>query len=151
MKLGGALLRTVRHYFPEFHRWLDDLPDRRCPEAITYDRRFLAWWGIALYLLHLGSRRQLDFHLDARGTCVLDNLNRLARTAQTTRPVHDTLDYFVGRCDLDGWSQTTGPRRPTATGNMEHRTPTARGVRVCSSTSRSFRGSDASLVSVDAR
>ena len=103
MKLGGALLGTVRHYFPEFNHWLDDLPDRRCPDAITDDRRFLAWWGIALYLLQLGSRRQLDFHLDARGTCVVDNLNRLARTAQTSRPVHDTLDYFVGRCDLDGW------------------------------------------------
>lgn len=30
------------------------------------------------------------------GTCVLENLNRLAQTQQTTRPVHDTLDYFVG-------------------------------------------------------
>jgi hypothetical protein len=28
---------------------------------------------------------------------VLNNLNRLAKTEQTTRPVHDTLDYFIGR------------------------------------------------------
>lgn len=50
-----------------------------------------------LYLGQLGSRRQLDFQLDCWGTRVLDNLNRLARTRHTTRPVHDTLDYFVGQ------------------------------------------------------
>jgi hypothetical protein len=55
----------------------------------------LAWWGIALYLFQLGSRRQLDFDLDATGTCVLVNLNRLAQTQQVTRPVHDTLDHFL--------------------------------------------------------
>jgi hypothetical protein len=103
--LGHALLSTVRHFFPDFNRWLDRLPDRRRAEAITYDQRFLAWWGIALYLLQLGSRRQLDFHLDARGTCVLPNINRLAQTEQRTRPVHDTLDYFLGGIDPSAWAQ----------------------------------------------
>jgi hypothetical protein len=46
-------------------------------------------------VFQLGSRRQLDFDLDARGTRVLDNLNRLAQTEQETRPVHDTLDHFL--------------------------------------------------------
>jgi hypothetical protein len=55
----------------------------------------MAWWGLAPSLFQLGSRRQLDFDLDANGTRVLDNLNRLAQTEQTTRPVHDTLDYFL--------------------------------------------------------
>jgi hypothetical protein len=92
---GTALAQTVRHFFPDLNAWLQALPDRRDPEAITYATRFLAWWGIALYLCQLGSRRQLDFDLEARGTCVLDNLNRLAGTDQQTRPVHDTLDYFL--------------------------------------------------------
>jgi hypothetical protein len=47
-------------------------------------------------LFQLRSRRQLNFKLDARGTHVLDNLNRLAGTDQATRPVHGTLDHFVG-------------------------------------------------------
>jgi hypothetical protein len=93
--VGRALVLTVRHYFPELNAWLDALPDSRDPEAITYETRFLAWWGLALYLFQLGSRRQLDYDLDARGTHVLDNLNRLAGTAHTTRPVHDTLDHFL--------------------------------------------------------
>jgi hypothetical protein len=88
-------VQTVRHFFPELNAWLDTVPDGRDPERIVYQGRFLAWWGLALYLFQLGSRRQLDYELEAAGTHVLDNLNRLAQTQHTTRPVHDTLDYFL--------------------------------------------------------
>jgi hypothetical protein len=94
--LGQAFVRTVRHFFPDLNDWLQALPDTRDPDASTYETRFLAWWGLALYLLQLRSRRQLDFKLDARGTRVLDNLNRLAGTHQQARPVHGTLDHFLG-------------------------------------------------------
>jgi hypothetical protein len=94
--LGEAFVRTARHFFPDLNDWLQELPDSRDRDAITYETRFLAWWGLALYLLQLRSRRQLNFKLDARGTRVLDNLNRLAGTDQRTRPVHGTLDHFVG-------------------------------------------------------
>lgn len=98
-------MQTVRHFFPDFNAWLDRLPDTRIQDACTYDRRFLAWWGLHLYLLQLGSRRQLDFELRDGGPEVLKNLNRLAGTAQTTLPVHDTLDHFVGHVPLAGWEQ----------------------------------------------
>ena len=75
------------------------------PEACTYATRFLAWWGISLYLLQLGSRRQLDYDLREGGPQVLANLNRLAETTQTTLPVHDTLDHFVGHVKLSGWER----------------------------------------------
>ncbi|MGH7880065.1 MAG: hypothetical protein ACREQD_11300, partial [Candidatus Binataceae bacterium] len=91
------MVRTIRHFWPEFNDWLDRFPDPRFQPYVTYDRRFLVWWGISLYLFQLGSRRQLDFDLDARGTHVLDNMNRLAETAQDTRPVHKTPHYFRGR------------------------------------------------------
>jgi hypothetical protein len=96
VNLGKALPATIRHFWPEFNQWLDTVPDSRFLPLITYDKRFLIWWGISLYLFQLGSRRQLDFDLDARGTHVLHNLNRLAQTEQDTRPVHDTLDHFLG-------------------------------------------------------
>jgi hypothetical protein len=98
-------VQTVRHFFPDFNTWLDRLPDSRLQEACTYDRRFLAWWGLHLYLLQLGSRRQLDFELRDGGPQVLANLNRLAQTMQTSLPVHDTLDHFVGHVRLAGWEQ----------------------------------------------
>jgi hypothetical protein len=51
---------------------------------------------LALFLCKLGSRRQLDYQLNTDGPEVLANLNRLAGTAQTTRPVNKTLEHFVG-------------------------------------------------------
>jgi hypothetical protein len=96
-------VQTVRHFFPDLRRWLDALPDTRDQEAIIYPRRFLAWWGVLLYVLQLGSRRQLDYHLDTADTEVLPNVNRLAETAQTTRPVHDTLDHFLGHTTVAGF------------------------------------------------
>ena len=63
----------------------------------------MGWWGIGLYLFQLGSRRQLDYELDAHDTYVLDNLNRLAGTDHDTRPVHDTLDYFIGHVRAKGF------------------------------------------------
>ena len=98
-------MQTVRHFFPDFNAWLDRLPDTRVQEACTYDRRFLAWWGLHLYLLQLGSRRQLDYELRDGGPHVLANLNRLAGTEQTTLPVHDTLDHFVGHVKRVGWER----------------------------------------------
>lgn len=96
-------MQTVRHFFPRLNDWLQALPDTRQAEACTYETRFLAWWGICLYLFGLGSRRQGDFRLDARGTAVLANLNRLAGTQQRTRPVHGTLDHFVGHVGSAGF------------------------------------------------
>jgi hypothetical protein len=97
VNLGEALVQTIRHFWPEFNSWLTEVHDPRFFPFIIYDKRFLIWWGICLYLFQLGSRRQLDFDLDSRDSHVLDNLNRLAQTAQTTRPVHKTLHYFLGR------------------------------------------------------
>ena len=104
MSLPGLLAATVHHFFPDFNSWLDQLPDPRLKPMTVYPARFLAWWGIGLYLFRLGSRRQLDFDLSA-DSAALDNLNRLAGTALTTRPVHDTLDYFLGRSGPVGLSR----------------------------------------------
>jgi hypothetical protein len=95
VKVGRLLVQTVRHFFPKLNDWLQGLPDTRDRDLLIYETRFLAWWGILLYLLQLGSRRQLDFQLDAQGSYVLANLNRLAGTEQHTRPVHGTLDHFL--------------------------------------------------------
>jgi hypothetical protein len=64
---------------------------------VTYHKRFLTWWGLSLFLCKLSSRRQLDYQLNTDGPEVLNNLNRLAGTAQSSRPVNRTLDYFLGK------------------------------------------------------
>jgi hypothetical protein len=113
VSLGETLPATIRHFWPEFNQWLDRVPDTRFVPLIVYHKRFLIWWGLSLYLFQLGSRRQLDFDLDARGTQVLHNLNRLAQTEQETRPVHDTLDHFLGHTGAApyAWVRTLMLRR----------------------------------------
>jgi hypothetical protein len=91
-----ALLETLGHYWPGLPALLKTLPDTRFEPFIEYDKRFLFWWGILLFVLELGSRRQLDSDLRDDETEVLGNVNRLARTGQTTLPVHGTLEHFVG-------------------------------------------------------
>jgi hypothetical protein len=103
--VGAVFVQTVRHFFPLLNTWLDQLPDRRDQEAIVYPRRLLAWWGLLLYVLQLGSRRQLDYDCRAQGTQVLHNLNRLAETDLDSRPVHDTLDYYLGATQVAGLEQ----------------------------------------------
>ena len=62
---------------------------------VVYHKRFLVWWGLSLFLCKLASRRQLDYQLNTDGPEVLGNLNRLAGTTQDTRPVNQTLEYFL--------------------------------------------------------
>ena len=62
---------------------------------VTYHKRFLVWWGLSLFLCKLSSRRQLDYQLNTDGPEVLENLNHLAETAQDSRPVNQTLEYFL--------------------------------------------------------
>lgn len=63
---------------------------------MIYNKRFLTWWGLLLFIFKLGSRRQLDFDLRDLATQVLPNVNRLAGTQQETLPVDGTLDHFLG-------------------------------------------------------
>lgn len=102
VEYGRILIRTVRHFWPELTGWMDAAPDTRSEQLIIYDKKFLIWWGILLYVLKLGSRRQLDYDLRDLETCVLDNVNRLACTTQETLPVHGTLRHFVAHVAM-GW------------------------------------------------
>ncbi|MFV0402211.1 MAG: hypothetical protein ACK5LX_16560 [Oscillospiraceae bacterium] len=95
VELGRILVRTVRHFWPGFNGWLQALPDSRFQPYVTYDRRFLMWWGLLLFCCKLGSRRQLDFHLRDPETHILPNVNSLADTFQESLPVNKTLDHFL--------------------------------------------------------
>src|SRR5438105_2343356 len=95
LTIGPVFVQTVRHFFPDLRAWRDALADPRFLPFVVYDKRFLLWWGLSLFVFKLGSRRQLDYQLNTDGPAVLANLNRLAGTKQETRPVNQTLDYFL--------------------------------------------------------
>lgn len=72
---------------------------------VTYDARFLCWWGLLLFCLKLASRRQLDFQLRDLETHVLENVNRLAQTEQDSLPVNKTLSHFLGHVGAAPFAQ----------------------------------------------
>jgi len=88
------LAKTVAHFFPELHRWLDDVRDTRRQAMVVYHKRFMLWMGLTLFLLKLGSRRQIGFELASPNA--LANLNALARCDQEAVAHHDTLNHFLG-------------------------------------------------------
>jgi hypothetical protein len=95
LNIGPILVQTIRHFFPDLNTWIDEIDDPRFLPLVVYHKRFLVWWGLSLFLCKLGSRRQLDYQFNTDGQEVLANLNRLAGTAQDTRPVNQTLEYFL--------------------------------------------------------
>jgi hypothetical protein len=97
LNIGPILARTVVHFFPHLNTWIDEIDDPRFAPFVIYSKRFLVWWGFSLFLLKLSSRRQLDYQLNTDGPEVLANLNRLAGTVQNSRPVNQTLEYFLGK------------------------------------------------------
>lgn len=75
--------------------------DTRDPNRITYATPFLAWECLAIFLLKLGSRRQVRFEL--AGPEALENLNRLSGCRQKTLAHGDTLDHFLGHVPPEAW------------------------------------------------
>jgi hypothetical protein len=82
-------------------RWLGALRDTRDPNRITYATAFLAWEALAIFLLKLGSRRQVRFEL--AGPEALENLNRLSGCRQETLAHGDTLNHFLGHVAPAEW------------------------------------------------
>lgn len=108
LNIGPILVRTLDHFFPEFKAWIDLIDDPRFLPLVVYHKRFLVWWGLSLFLCKLSSRRQLDYQFNSDAPAVLANLNRLAGTAQDSRPVNQTLEYFleqIGSAPIAGLRQ----------------------------------------------
>ena len=97
------LARTTGHFFPQLPQWAAGVPDSRFKPFVEYEGPFLLWMGLLLFILRLGSRRQLGFELDTGAA--LENLNRLSRCRQETLAHHDTLDHYLGHVDPEDLHQ----------------------------------------------
>jgi hypothetical protein len=101
--LADTLGRTVRHFFPDFTKWLSELPDPRDQSKITYDPKHLLWIGFLLFLLHLESRRQLRFE---RATDFFHhNLIILAETGEETIADPDTLEHYLRKLPQEAFAK----------------------------------------------
>ena len=94
LELAAILGKTLAHFWPDYRTWLGAVVDTRVQEMCTYGRKFLLIEGLMLFLLKLGSRRQVRFELDS--PAALENLVRLSGCPQDTVAHGDTLDHFLG-------------------------------------------------------
>lgn len=95
----------MRHFWPGFNDWLNELPDTRFQPFVVYERRFLMWVGLMLFCCKLGSRRQIDYQLRDPESFVLENLNGLAGASQQSLPVNKTLDHFLSHVGSEAIGQ----------------------------------------------
>jgi hypothetical protein len=88
----------LAHFWPEYRADLMDVADTRQQAKITYGRAFLLMQAMMVFLLKLGSRRQVRFELDSPEA--LDNLGRLSGCPQESVAHGDTLDHFLRHVPL---------------------------------------------------
>lgn len=90
-----VLYKTIHHFFPSFGNWLKGMNDPRNENAITYSLSLLLWTGILLFLVKLGSRRQINFQFNSEE--VKRNLSLLVGE-EIEEIAHDgTLEYLLER------------------------------------------------------
>ena len=77
---------------------INAIADPRSPERVVYRQSHLLWCGILLFMMHLGSRRQLRY--ERRSEEFLENLNALDPGSEADSIADpDTLAYYAKRAD----------------------------------------------------
>ena len=87
-----AYLKTISRFLPKHFQWMEKVKDRRNPYFITYSTSYMVWMGILLFLLKMGSRRQIKYRLNT--PVFIQNMNDWVK-ADVEQVAHpDTLAYF---------------------------------------------------------
>lgn len=85
--------KTLRRFFPKLPKWIDDMDDPRQINKTEYNTAHLFWLGTFMFLMKLGSRRQINFRFNTeefRG-----NLNLLSGENNERVADHGTLENLV--------------------------------------------------------
>ena len=94
---GDVFFKTISHFFPKLSRWLGSVDDPRNKNKITYSPSHLLWLGIFLFLLRLGSKRDISYKLSTED--FLKNLCTITNIYDDKTAHHDTVEYFCQRLE----------------------------------------------------
>ena len=83
--------------FVDLRGWLKGMKDPRFKEMTTYELPVVIWEGLLLFLLKLGSRRQINYEL--RSEEMVNNVRLLTKEELERLPHDGTLAYLLGRLD----------------------------------------------------
>ncbi len=93
-ELNKVFYQTVKHFFPEFRRWLKNIDEPRKNENnIIYPQKVLLWIGILLFMLKLKARRQINYKMTE--PAFVKNLSLLSKTALEKIPHDSTVEYYM--------------------------------------------------------
>jgi hypothetical protein len=88
---------TLDHFFPDFNVYLNQLPDPRRQDRITYSKEHLFYLGLSMFLFHCGSRNQLES--ERKTIDFYHNLLTLSKTDEEYTASTDAMNYFMeARC-----------------------------------------------------
>ena len=87
---------TVEHFFGDkLNKWIDEIKDPRVKDQCTYELKHLFWLGLLMFILRLGSRRQLTSEKETDSfKC---NLLSLSGTDEEKVAHSDTMNYLMER------------------------------------------------------
>ena len=98
-----VLYKTMKQFFPSFNNWLNRIDDPRQHGYIKYSFGEISWIGILLFLLKIGSRRQINFQFNTEA--FRDNLAMLSK-ARVTKVAHDgTINYLLAKIKPEQWGR----------------------------------------------
>ena len=86
-------VKTLYHFFPNWRKWLAELPDHRDQESITYPRGALIMAVILMFWMRLSSRRQWTY--ESRSQTFIENLNRIMGCNLKKLPHDNTFVYYL--------------------------------------------------------
>lgn len=95
MKISKTYYKTIRHFFPKFFNWIDQIPDWRDQKRIKYKAKDMITSGMLIFLLKRKSRRGLneqrgrdEFDSNCKGLFSLEGIAH-----------GDSINYFLKPLD----------------------------------------------------
>jgi len=94
---------TIRHFFPDFWKWIDDLADpRQVIARCQYTQRTLVATELFRCFSGLRSHREMDSMFNGEGDAILENLHCVTGTRPRHVPRGQTINYWLKGLSPDG-------------------------------------------------
>ncbi len=96
---GDVFFKTIHHFFPKLSIWFNQADDPRQKNKITYSPSHLLWLGVFLFLMRLGSKRQIKYLFSTEE--FRKNMDVLCQSFTDNIAHHDTLENLLEKLSPD--------------------------------------------------
>ena len=97
--IADVFFKTTHHFFPKLSKWLNQVVDPRQVKKTKYSSSHLLWLGVFLFLMRLGSKRQIKYLFSTEE--FRKNMGILCQNFTESIAHHDTLENLVKKLNPD--------------------------------------------------